>query len=436
MIEPYDWQLPAIERGVEVLSEHNFLHNASGTGTGKTVCSLQVCKELGLVPLVVCPKSVITAWCETAKDMGVPLYGVVNPQRLLYKNPYYNTKTRWSLPPSVNCVIDDEVHLHASGESSKSGKAIAELKAYPHLKTMTLSATLADSPLKLRTVGFLAGLHDYNKTSWIKFQLAHNCFLRPGTRSMMFSKFGAKSKIAINNIAASLRPYLVRIDSDTVPGFPKSLNTAKLFDLDSVAEAEFNRIMAEMDAALKVTGNPNPLVEALRYRQRTELLKTPILLDCVIEALEEGLAPVVFVQFRDTLEELQTQLMARGISCSRIIGGQAREIRDLELKTFQEDKTDCMLATAAAGGVGISLHALKGSKIRNRTSFISPGYSASDLVQALGRIQRANGRNVVQTIVLCAHTIEQKIYSNLQGKLARINTINDADLLAPEKGET
>lgn len=425
MIKPYDWQQPTVNRGNDILQRVDLLLNTSDTGTGKTVCTLQTIKDLGLRALIIAPKSVHTAWRVTARDMGLKIHDVINPERLQYTNPYY-TSTGWHLD-DVDCVVVDEIHKGASGEKSKTTQIIGELKAYD-VKVIALSATIADSPLKLRCVGYLAGLHQFNKNSWLRWCLAHACYKMPGVRKLRFNP-GPKGQLAISDIARNLKPYMVRIDSSKAPGFPESMVNVDLYDLEARDLAEFNRIMDEMEDYLKDTVGANPLTEMLRARQRTELLKIPVLLDLVLDAINDGLAPVVFVNFRETLEELQRRLNAIGTSTAIIYGGQKIVERDSQIDSFQTDTVPCLLATISAGGVGISLHAKKDSTLRNRTSFITPSFSASELVQALGRIHRAGGYNVVQHIVLAAGTIEEKIHLALRGKVSRIDTINDGDLV-------
>jgi len=428
MIKPYTWQEKLIRQANDILRKRDFLHNASSTGTGKTVCSLQTVKDLSLTPLVIAPKSVHTAWRRTAAEMEAPIRGVINAEKLQYANPYYG-KGAWHID-GYDLVIWDECHKGASGVKSKTTRILGELKAYP-LKVMTLSATLADSPLKLRAVGYLANLHQFNNDSYMRWCLKHSCFKMPGVRTLKFHT-GPKGQEAIRAIAKDMAPYMVRINSDDVPEFPESMILCDLYDLSERDTAEFNRIMAEMDAQLKQTTHANPLTEMLRARQRTELLKVPLLVELARDALEEGLAPVFFVNFRDTIEALAAETRALGITSSWIWGNQNSRERDNEIDRFQKDNTDMMIATIAAGGVGISLHALKDSSLRNRTSFITPNFSASEFQQALGRIHRAGGHNVAQHVVLAANTIEERIHTAIRGKLNRISTINDGDLGAPK----
>jgi len=429
-ISLYPWQQPALDRTKEILQKHNLCLQTSSCGVGKTVIMLQACKDLNLKPLVMCPRSVITSWKRTAENMEVPLVDAITPQRLLYRNSYY-TGGKWHLD-DVGVAIYDEVHSYASGEKAKSTRILAELKAHQDVKVMLASATLSDSPLKLRACGFLAGLHAFNTSSYTKWCLEHGCYKMPQIRALRFSG-GPTGMRAMADIASKLAEFSVRIDSATVPGFPKSLVIPKLLDLDTLELEQFNSIMDEMSEKLKDTTLTDPLIQCLRLRQKCELLKIPLMLELIRESIEEGFAPVTFLCFRDSVAALRDAAAGHKLSASIIQGEQSQTERDNNIDTFQADRTDMMISTIDAGGAGINLNHVKGTDMRRRASFISAGWNASSLIQALGRIHRASNDDVpvVQTIALCANTVEQRVYDAIQSKILRIDTLNNADLGSP-----
>ena len=86
-----------------------------------------------------------------------------------------------------------------------------------------------------------------------------------------------------------------------------------------------------------------------------------------------------------------------------------------------------MIANLAAGNAGVSLHDLNGKF--PRASVISPSYSAINLLQALGRIHRAEGKTkCVQKIMFAAGTIEEDACKRVQCKLNNLECLNDGDL--------
>ena len=220
-----------------------------------------------------------------------------------------------------------------------------------------------------------------------------------------------------------LSPCMVRMRIADLTNFPESRLQANLYDLDSEYTEQINAIYEEMDGRIKLPGT-NELTELLRARQRVELIKVPLLVDLAIEAREENRAPVFFMNFTESREALVSALQVEGFTVSQIYGTQRD--RDGEIDRFQRDEASAMVAMAAAGGVGVSLHATPG--MTPRSSYITPSYNASELVQCLGRIHRANGTAVVQTIVLAAGTIEERVHKAIKAKLRNLTALNDGDL--------
>ena len=65
-------------------------------------------------------------------------------------------------------------------------------------------------------------------------------------------------------------------------------------------------------------------------------------------------------------------------------------------------------------------------------SIISPSWSGTDLVQALGRIHRAGSKSpAIQKIIYCAKTYEEQICALIRTKLKNLSAINDGDLIGP-----
>ena len=115
------------------------------------------------------------------------------------------------------------------------------------------------------------------------------------------------------------------------------------------------------------------------------------------------------------------------IEISVIHGDQKPEERQAEIDRFQNNESTVMLAMIQAGGVGISLHDVK--KERPRASLLTPGFNASETVQALGRIWRAGGTPTTQQFVLAANTIETRVHERVSAKLNNISALNDGDMM-------
>jgi hypothetical protein len=398
--------------------------DASDTGTGKTYVALQLVKDLGCRPLIICPKAVISSWKRVARDLGVEPLGVFNPEKLKTgKTPWLKKSGKkffvWNIPDKdTTMILFDEVHQFGAPDSQNS--MILAAARSSGCRVHCMSATLAETPLRLRGPGYLFGLHEWH--NFYDWAARHGCYRNPWN-GFEFSK-GPKGQEALRKIHASLFPkFGVRVSIADLPDFPTALIQPESYDLDERDEVE--DIYNEMEYAI-ADQHANPLVALLRARQHVELLKCPLVFGLIKEQLEENHSVVVFVNFKETLRTLKRRCEEEGILVSEIHGDQTALQRDENIEEFQENRRHVCLAIVQAGGVGISLHDLKG---RPRVSFIFPPLTARDLKQALGRIHRAGALSpAVQKIVFAADTVEEQICLMVRRKLANLELLNDGDL--------
>jgi len=427
MITLYPHQSHNAVRLAQILRERGAAADLSDTGTGKTFTALEVARQLQQVPLIVTPKSVVTSFRRAAAEYGTSVADVLNVEQLKTGRTGHVAKDRdgkffWTIPPE-SLVILDEAHRFG-GITSQNSWLLAVSKAQK-IKMLLLSATLADSPLKLRATGFLFGLHSYNLPSYYSWCKAHGCrkaFMHAG---LLFPK-GPARLAHLERIHAQLAPYCVRTRIADIPGFPECTTQALLFDLQQKYTDEINAIYEEMREEIRKPRPSAPeLVLLMRARQRVEMIKVPLLEDLVLEALEEGRSVVVFHNFRDALEDLYERLRG-AVGVSRIVGGE--EGRQEQVDAFQADENHVCLAMSQAGGVGLSLHDVRGE--RPRTALLTPNWDAVVMKQCLGRIWRAGAQSkALQQFVLAANTIEERVHAALQGKLLNLATINGEDLV-------
>jgi SNF2 family DNA or RNA helicase len=166
----------------------------------------------------------------------------------------------------------------------------------------------------------------------------------------------------------------------------------------------------------------------LRARERAEYVKASFMAEAAADLVEEGASVVVFANFRSALKRIKEKLGEYEVGeTGEIHGGQTAEERQSWVDKFQANTCHVLLVMTAAGGTGLSLHDER--KERPRASLITPGLSASEFRQALGRIHRVGGTPVVQTIVLASGTIEERIYDAIQRKTMGIDAVNGSESL-------
>lgn len=432
-IQLYEPQQQAVNKLARVLQKQTVAGNWSKTGTGKTIMNLSVAKQLDLKPLVVAPLAAHATWDRWAKELSVPLLGIVNPERLrTWKTKWVSARGKgkakrieWHLDPEKHLVIWDEMHRGLTGQNTITGRMAAMLRPQG-IRVILTSATPFNSPLNARALGFLFRLHQWNTNSFFPWCRLHGCVPSRFHRGLEFPVGSKTAERHLSRINAKIRNACVTLTpKDLSEFFPDNcLVEPYLIQLNSREETEAKKIYREMDAELKKKTHRNPMVSMLRARQRCELLKLPVIAELVTDAIEEGNSVFVSLNFCDSVEMLVEYLEERA---AMLTGRMTAEHRELSVDCFNQDKAKVLVASPA-GGESISLHQ-HNKKMRPRTSLISPGYSASQLIQALGRIHRAGTVSpVVQRIVLCANTIEERVAKKLNAKINAIETLVDSDL--------
>lgn len=428
MISLLPYQVPHAATIETALRSHHVALDTSNTGTGKTYVATEVARRLGLPVMVVCPKAIIPVWNRVMNGAGLYPVTVVNYEMLTRGNTDFCKRWsggfRWTLPEDA-LIIWDEAH-RCQGDSSLNAKALRDAKP---MYNLLLSATLAESPMQMRALGFLTGLHSWDNWWW--WCRKTGCSKNPWG-GLVFKKSSALEHM--HRLHSTLFPKFgggIRI-ADLGAAFPETQITAEAYELG--ASKEMQEIYEQMEtkvSELLASGKnkaANILVEQLRARQAVELLKVPGLTSMARDLVEEGNAVVLFTCFTETLRTLQTSLKTSCVVC----GGQKEEDRQKNIAAFQSDAERIIIVNIQAGGVGLSLHDENGNF--PRVALVCPTFNAKDLRQALGRVHRAGGKTKsLQRIIFAEGTIETVACSAVQRKLSSLDALNDGDLDFSEK---
>ncbi len=129
-----DYQSEIIERGLEVLNNHNFLYLAMEVRTGKTFTSLGICKKLGAENVLFVTKKKAISSIEDD-------YKTLNPKyRITVIN--YESLHKVSINQDFSVIILDEAHsIGAFPKVSKRSKLVASLVRIHDPKVILLSGT-------------------------------------------------------------------------------------------------------------------------------------------------------------------------------------------------------------------------------------------------------------------------------------------------------
>ena len=439
-IMPFDWQKPLIAKQSDTLKKNRVFLCSAHTGSGKTVMALQTVKDLGLPSLIVCPKIAISQWLSTAQRMDVPknlILGVVNPENLITskKNKFYRHDEGWLVghdTPSL--LVWDEVHRSCSGADSKSALALARWcsKKMPEgNKVLAMSATPFETPLKLRALGYLMGFHRFVERDFYDWCRKHACSMVPIGRYprirqvFAFTTNKARAEEVMRIIRKDMGERFLSIGPDEIPGFPDEVKEVCLVDLAKKDHDALVRAYEEMPPQMQHMSQDD-MVKTLRLRQQAEWCKASVLAEMAANYVEDGYSVFIAISFSDSRKRIEDELTKRGVKYASIYGGQRDSERQAGIDSFQRNETHVMVGMMQACSVALSLH--DELHERPRVSLISPSYSASDVIQALGRIRRVGGTTATQKIVLAAGSVEERVAEAVQRKIDCIGTLSDRDL--------
>jgi hypothetical protein len=237
------------------------------------------------------------------------------------------------------------------------------------------------------------------------------------------------------SIRAQIVPdHGVRLTEADIPNFPKCDIQAELYDLPEKDTQELNRLQLEVADALATLEARSrndiapeaSITKILRSRQRIELLKVPLSAELGEDALEKGFSVVWFVNFRQTVEELQKRFPN-----ARVIDGSPESVRnrDRYVSEFQANVCRELIVNNEAGGMCLSLQDLDG--FHPRLGLVFPCYSAVTFRQVAGRLPRDGGLSPARYRVLFANkSVEMPMHKALSSKLNNLDALNDSDLRA------
>jgi SNF2 family DNA or RNA helicase len=411
-----DFQVDHVNILIESLKTNNVAIDISNTGCGKTYCSIFMCKKLNLLPLVICPKSVISNWLTVIKLFDIDYIGISNYESFKNGKMYKD-----DLEKKIECkyikkdltfdiddvdaakilVIFDEAH-RCKNKDTQNAKILLNIDI-KKIKVLLLSATLAD---KIENMCVFAKLLQFcEHVNFFNLLVSSESLTLKKIHKKIFPAYGHGLRIA------------------DIKTFPENLIIPGKFTMSNYKEIQesynmINLIVKDKEAKLE---KANSILEKiLRARQRIEALKIPTICELAEDHLESGNSVVIFVNFKHTLELIKIKLKIKLFIC----GDQSLTERAEAIRSFQANEERIIICNMQSGNVGISLHDTDGKF--PRVSIISPSWSAQDLMQALGRIFRAGGKSkVIQKIVYCANTIEEDVANLIQIKLDNYAQLND-----------
>lgn len=426
----------------------------SECGCGKTYVACAIARAYNRPVVIICPKTIIRKWETTMAVYGVKPHTVINYEKLVrggtkwLKYDPQPSGLRFELPrmflthlyfPENALIILDEAHRCKAMNSLQAGIMIAcKRQGY---KLLNLSASAATSPLEMRAFGYANNLTRTTANKEFKeWAVDHGAEWVGRWGALTFDKDQDKSRkmmTAIHRNLFDVQKVASRLTRKMMGShFPDNHIVAEAVSMGQVATKRINAIYDHLEEAIaklnERTENYGDCILSLilEARQKVELAKVPAFVEMIEDMYEEGNSVVCFINFTATIHAIAKALNHRKEfqgNIGYIFGEQTDKQREKDINDFQADRKRIILANQAAGGVAIDLHDLNG--VYPRTSILSPTFSAIQLLQALGRIHRMEGKTpAYQVLMFARDTIEEKAMHKTQGKLDRLDLLNDGDL--------
>jgi len=459
--------------------------DGSGTGTGKTYVGAAVAVALGQPTLVVGPKVARSTWARAAAHFsdkfsycnyellrtGGTDFGKWDKQKksvtyyrcqccqcevdlqkftpcVAHPQGIHCLETRkrpavygnFHFHPAVRFLIFDEVH-RCNGIDSLNAELLIAAKRQ-NIKTLALSATMAQSPVNMRALGYLLDLHADKKPvecirggrliqqpSFSQWMSGYKCRWDLRFKGYKWFASAAEQSVIMRQIRDSIIPARgVRVRSEDILGFPKRVILPELYDLDAPDKVDgcYSRMAGALEklrnTKLSDKNPEHPLTVILRARQEVELLKVPIVAELSEDDLAKGFSVVFFVNFRQTIDELLKIYPDAGV-----IDGTNPDTRDGVVEKFQDNSNRRLIVNNEAGGVCLSLHDLIGDYAR--MGYVFPNFSATSMQQVFGRFQRDGGKSTCYYRVIFANkTVEMPVHKSLMSKLDAMGALMDGAL--------
>lgn len=425
-------QQHGVSLAIDAMQKHGGFLLADGTGVGKTRAQLAVAQHFvnaGKKVVIVSPSEVIKpnwtkgtmagSFADDSAAMGIKAKLVKGDVPLgagtIHITTYNELGKLKDHVDKDTVVIFDESHFMKNYTSSryKHGKDVMDKAA----AVMYATATPGDKPLhiahlaKANVFGNAGKKGTYEK---LGMRLVDQRVHGGGTVKC----WQIDPRVGYKEAARRLSGLFDQMTKDGLM-IKREMSMDRVhvgLDRVDLSNSDNARIMDIYDKKMKETDN-NKAVSLMAARMFAEPLKIPHTVSAIQEELAAGRVPVVFVgrvndiedddengekvvESSGTTKALKEALIAAGVPEDQIgeLHGGATKNADQKKKSmndFQSGKKKVMIATIQSGGTGINLDDTIGNKPRS-IIMVTPPFTANDMAQAIGRVNRLNTKSDVR----------------------------------------
>jgi SNF2 family DNA or RNA helicase len=218
-------------------------------------------------------------------------------------------------------------------------------------------------------------------------------------------------------------PFIMRSPKDIV-GWPEQQTVPLPIELTPKQKQYYKEAWTQFRTWLNLTpAKKDPksaLVQQLRYRQKTSILRVEAIAAMTKDWVDEGKQVYISVEFIETLDKFLEYFGKAKISVAEISGRNPEEREEQRLR-FQKGAASVIISTSVAS---ISFHSneqladgTKATSAERVTILADIRQNPLDSLQALGRAHR-NGEDSVAYIPYIEDTVDEKIVTSLINKIA------------------
>ena len=425
---------------------------ADDVGLGKTYSAIDGIARMegSLNVLVLTPLSVVAhwrrsiaahgggthRWCVTNYDRAKGLLDVPEEAATAVRTRTKNKRiaTKGSSLVDWDVVICDEAHRLKNPTSQRSAAVRNLVKAKTKAAfVLWMSATAGQTPLELaylapllaeRTKRSVRELGEFE--DWCK---EHGLRIKRGSFGQWDWERNEEDLTKMRELLFGDRRLGMRRRPQDLNGWPEMQRYGHPVDLDGKQRGLYERAWEDFCEELRLVGhgtNPtNPMVAALRFRQKASLLRVEQTVRRAIDLAEDGYQVAISTQFLDTAKALAEALDGAAVISGETPGPE----RERRRVAFQRGETGFAIFTVTEG---ISLHANEaavGGNDAERVLLIHDlRWSALDMAQIEGRCHR-DGQNAVAYYMFGAETVEERVAEAVIGKLSDMGTMLGDDLV-------
>ena len=310
---------------------------------------------------------------------------------------------KYALTDTIGLVAIDEIHK-CKNPSSQQGKGI--LKIQPECRIAMTGTPLMNTPLDLFIILKWLG---YEKHAFYMFK-KHYC---------LFGGYGGYQVVGyryLDELQAQLDEIMLRRLKKDVLDLPEKTHITEYVEMTPKQSQIYKEVTAEIKMNIdQIKMANNPLAELIRMRQATgytgilsstvqESAKLDRMEELVEEAVDNGKKVVIFSNWTQMTEAIYERLHKK-YTLSVITGETKDELRQHNVREFQEGRSKVIIGTIGAMGTGLTLTA------GTVEIFMDEPWNRANKEQAEDRCHRVGTKdNVTIYTLVCKDTIDERVH--------------------------